>query len=934
MTGKRKIRTAGTALGLIFVLSGAAAFNVVPEQERWPQAFMEFNIILEGESTVFNNGFSQAVATWNDATVFAINPLGSSADPCINPNDSPAITGADFKDTLCGQEWDDTTLAVTISWSEGEGGRIQAGIAFNPGFTWNVYNGPWQAAQADFRRVAVHELGHTIGLNHENVQPSIMSTAVGVGDTIEVPQVDDVAGVNAMYGAGALPPGGSEAGSDAFAGAGRLFGASAEATGNTVGATKEFKEPDHAGHAGGASIWWSWVAPADGTAAFDTEGSEFDTLLAVYTGSSVRALTEIASDNNSSQGLTSRLQFAAEANQTYLIAVDGKDGEAGPVVISVELTAPPPANDNFAGAVAITDSVATVMGANLSATKEDGEGDHAGNEGGASVWWTWTPADSGTATVATLGSNFDTLLAVYTGSGVTSLSQVAANDDADLATLQSRVTLGVTAGQTYRIAVDGFGNGQGSVALAVAVEGAAGGPPPGPAPPDPLANDNFADATAIEGVAANLTADNTGATKETGEPNHAANAGGASLWWSWTAAENGVINVSTLGSGFDTVLAAYTGAAVDALTVIALDDDAGTALHSDMSFAAISGRIYFIAVDGFDGAEGSIALSLAFQTAARGPASSVRNDLLINLGASFGTPIPDIVWEYHNDDYWAPYDTANPANILIANVDGSGVDDVIYDLGPGQGLWIRRNNGAAVQFHASTAVRLLAADVDNNGQEDVLADFGPGQGVWINLNDGGAWTQYNVNTTDSMATGDIDGNGQTDVILSLGVNGTHANLNNGTWAQQNVLSTPFMAVGNLDGKGPDELVLSLAPFGVWVKRNYDGWERIIEGGSGDLAIGDVDNDGKDDVFAVIRVGTEPTLWLRTLDSTWRQIRDKAPLRMIVGDLDSNGGADLILDLDNIDIDNFGTWAFFNNTTWTLLNSLPPVAFATGNIDGK
>ena len=67
-----------------------------------------------------------------------------------------------------------------------------------------------------------------------------------------------------------------------------ISGASGRVTGSNVGASKEFGEPNHAGNTGGASVnWWSWTAPATGTVTFDTQGSDFDTLLAVYRGSSV-----------------------------------------------------------------------------------------------------------------------------------------------------------------------------------------------------------------------------------------------------------------------------------------------------------------------------------------------------------------------------------------------------------------------------------------------------------------------------------------------------------------------------------------------------------------------------------------------------------------------------------------------------------------------
>ena len=66
-----------------------------------------------------------------------------------------------------------------------------------------------------------------------------------------------------------------------------LTGTSATATGTNVGATKQAGEPNHAGNAGGASVWYKWTAPVTGTATVSTAGSNFDTLLGVYKGTSV-----------------------------------------------------------------------------------------------------------------------------------------------------------------------------------------------------------------------------------------------------------------------------------------------------------------------------------------------------------------------------------------------------------------------------------------------------------------------------------------------------------------------------------------------------------------------------------------------------------------------------------------------------------------------
>jgi hypothetical protein len=72
-------------------------------------------------------------------------------------------------------------------------------------------------------------------------------------------------------------------------------------------------------------------------------------------------------------------------------------------------------------------------------------------------------------------------------------------------------------------------------------------------------NDLFANAPTLATDNGVVTGASYNATKETGEPNHAGNTGGKSVWWKWNASFTGVATVDTHGSGFDTLLGVYTG---------------------------------------------------------------------------------------------------------------------------------------------------------------------------------------------------------------------------------------------------------------------------------------------------------------------------------------------------------------------------------------
>jgi subtilisin-like proprotein convertase family protein len=142
-------------------------------------------------------------------------------------------------------------------------------------------------------------------------------------------------------------------------------------------------------------------------------------------------------------------------------------------------TPPRPANDNFAQGQIIVGSAGDTNGTNVGATKETGEWDHVFNSGGRSVWYRWQPTASGSVTLTTASSNFDTLLAVYTGSSVNSVTKVRDNDDIGGGNLTSSVTFNAVAGTDYRIVVDGFGGISGSVGLTWNLSG---GPTPTPTP--------------------------------------------------------------------------------------------------------------------------------------------------------------------------------------------------------------------------------------------------------------------------------------------------------------------------------------------------------------------------------------------------------------------------------------------------------------------
>ncbi|MCP4342407.1 MAG: hypothetical protein GY799_26900, partial [Desulfobulbaceae bacterium] len=493
---------------------------------------------------------------------------------------------------------------------------------------------------------------------------------------------------------------------DNFADAISITGLSGQTTGSNTYATKETDEPNHAGGRVGKSVWWTWTAPENDYFYFDTHGSSFYTLLAVYTGSSVDNLTEIACIDDDVSGLI----FQAQSLTRYYIAVDTRYNFTGTIVLNWR-KAVYPANDDFADAITLDGLSGQTNGSNvgdMDATKETGEPNHAGYTGGKSLWWTWTAPETDYFYFDTHGSNFDTLLAVYTGLSIDSLTNVANNDDDGSDNRNSSLIFQAQSGVQYYIAVDGFDIYSGDIFLnwRKAVH---------------PANDDFAGAITLAGLSGQTTGSITDATKETGEPSHAAYGNWKTVWWTWTAPETDYFYFDTHESSFDTLLAVYTGSDIYSLAELASNNNDGS--DSSLIFQAQSGVQYYIAVgrmQGYSEYPGDIVLN--WRKAVR-PSNDDFDDAIIlegisgqttgsNKDASKETGEPDHAginrcksvwwaWTAPETEYFS-FDTyGSTFNTLLAVYTGSDVrelteiasndDDGIY--APQSGLNFRAESG-------------------------------------------------------------------------------------------------------------------------------------------------------------------------------------------------------------------------------------------------
>lgn len=125
------------------------------------------------------------------------------------------------------------------------------------------------------------------------------------------------------------------------------------------------------------------------------------------------------------------------------------------------------------------------------------------------------------------------------------------------------------------------------------------------------ANDCFESPTLINNFPVILSATNKEATMETMLYEKSPHSGSASIWFEWTAQTSQSVQVDTLGSDFDTVLAVWLkGRVLNALDQVASNNDAADGKQSLVTFEAVAGTTYLIAVYGYVGNTGNVKLTL------------------------------------------------------------------------------------------------------------------------------------------------------------------------------------------------------------------------------------------------------------------------------------------------------------------------------------
>jgi hypothetical protein len=178
----------------------------------WPDAQTSLNLRLECPPTplinwgpCWDHAAADAATRWDNAGSrfrFSTQSPSLSTDSCVH---SDGLHTSSFRTNLCGRSFGDALAVTFLVFDSATGGLLDTDVAFDGNRQWSTYPGPLQrnafgVTVYDFHRVAIHEYGHVLGLDHPDdfgqTVPAIMNSRVSDLDDL---QVDDVAGINAIY---------------------------------------------------------------------------------------------------------------------------------------------------------------------------------------------------------------------------------------------------------------------------------------------------------------------------------------------------------------------------------------------------------------------------------------------------------------------------------------------------------------------------------------------------------------------------------------------------------------------------------------------------------------------------------------------------------------------------------------------------------------
>jgi hypothetical protein len=416
-----------------------------------------------------------------------------------------------------------------------------------------------------------------------------------------------------------------------------VVGLTGEVRGNSVGAGKQAGEPQIIPNdPGGNSIWFKWTPLLGGIVTFTTAGSDFDTIMGVYTGTAPNGLVQVPSAINDDDGggyLGSQITFNAQALTTYIIGVDGYYGSAGNVMLSwneeLSLDSLPSVTKPLPAALTVSN------GATVSLPSPWGK---------ACDWYLngqFLRGPIATLTITNCGAtNLGAYVAeISTSDGHTSISQ-------PLQLQMNALEDGTTA--TNSFALNKFLNSansdftpptqqQGQIKTKAAQKMDSGGD--------------------TGGYSVSQTFNTTSDTEEPGEPSIAGQVGGHPGWYSFVTPVRGQLLITTAGSAFNTELGVFVGPGNSFSTLTNIGCGYTTNYQANgqpvLTIPQVpANQTNYIVVDGEKGASGTVQLHISVANAVtvltppQNQAVAAGTTATFNLGATGDAPLT-YYWKFN-----------------------------------------------------------------------------------------------------------------------------------------------------------------------------------------------------------------------------------------------------------------------------------------------
>jgi hypothetical protein len=196
------------ACASLFFAAEAFAYDFIGSPPiKWPPGAIP--MALQLDATMAALPLSDGKSSWNAVAQEALDIWNSALRDVQfesrtgnDPRDGNRENEVFFSSRVSGREMGFNVLAITTVWHVRRE-RVEGDTIFNLNMDWDSYRGDLQAGAVDLRRVALHEFGHTLGLDHPDragqVYVAIMNSTVSDLETLAG---DDIRGVHALYPGG------------------------------------------------------------------------------------------------------------------------------------------------------------------------------------------------------------------------------------------------------------------------------------------------------------------------------------------------------------------------------------------------------------------------------------------------------------------------------------------------------------------------------------------------------------------------------------------------------------------------------------------------------------------------------------------------------------------------------------------------------------